>query len=179
MDADALAALELPAITARLANAASTELGSGRARVLQPETDAAAVQERQALTAEGVALLDAGVDPPLAGIKDVRAAVDRAERDGMLGAAELRAIASAVRVALEARRTVAAERAIAPLLDDRLSLVDPALAPAADEIDRCVEEDGSDVRDGASPLLRRLRRELRNGGARGRGGGGRAAPPPP
>jgi dsDNA-specific endonuclease/ATPase MutS2 len=41
--------------------------------------------------------------------------------------------------------------------------VDPTVAPLADGISRCIEEDGSDVRDNASPLLRRLRRELRNG----------------
>ena len=166
MDADALHALELPAITARLANAASTELGGELARSLEPATDVREVLERQALTAEAVALLESGVDPPLAGIADVRPALARAGREGMLGPAELRAIATAVRVALEARRIVAAERALAPLLDDRLSVLDPALAGLADEIDRCIEEDGADVRDSASPLLRRLRRELRNGGAR-------------
>jgi DNA mismatch repair protein MutS2 len=166
MDADALHALELPAITARLANAASTELGGELARTLEPATDVREVLERQALTAEAVALLESGVDPPLAGIADVRPALARAGREGMLGPAELRAIATAVRVALEARRIVAAERALAPLLDDRLSVLDPALAGLADEIDRCIEEDGADVRDSASPLLRRLRRELRNGGAR-------------
>ena len=166
MDADALHALELPAITARLANAASTELGGELARSLEPATDVREVLERQALTAEAVALLESGVDPPLAGIADVRPALARAGREGMLGPAELRAIATAVRVALEARRIVAAERALAPLLDDRLSVLDPALAGLADEIDRCIEDDGADVRDSASPLLRRLRRELRNGGAR-------------
>jgi len=166
MDADALHALELPAITARLANAASTELGGELARTLEPATDVREVLERQALTAEAVALLESGVDPPLAGIADVRPALARAGREGMLGPAELRAIATAVRVALEARRIVAAERALAPLLDDRLSVLDPALAGLADEIDRCIEDDGADVRDSASPLLRRLRRELRNGGAR-------------
>jgi DNA mismatch repair protein MutS2 len=166
MDADALAALELPAITARLANVASTELGAERARTLEPAVDDQEVRARQALTAEGVALLDAGVDPPLAGIADVRPALARAERDGMLGPAELRAIAIAVHVGLDARRVVATERALAPLLDDRLATIDPALAGVADAIDGCVEDDGSDVRDNASPLLRRLRRELRNGGAR-------------
>src|SRR6476469_8727572 len=166
MDADALHALELPAITARLAKAASTELGGELARTLEPATDVREVLERQALTAEAVALLESGVDPPLAGIADVRPALARAGREGMLGPAELRAIATAVRVALDARRIVAAERALAPLLDDRLSVLDPALAGLAGEIDRCIEEDGADVRDSASPLLRRLRRELRNGGAR-------------
>jgi DNA mismatch repair protein MutS2 len=166
MDPAALEALELPAITARLAAASATELGAERARALEPVTDDDTVVERQALTAEGVALLDAGVDPPLAGIVDVRGAVARAAREGTLGPAELHAIAVAVRVALEARRIVGEQRALAPLLHERLSLLEPGLAALADEIERAIEEDGSDVRDTASPLLRRLRRELRNGGAR-------------
>jgi DNA mismatch repair protein MutS2 len=166
MDDEALAALELPAITARLATASSTELGGEKARALHPSTDVDDVVARQALTAEGVALLDAGVDLPLAGIADVRQGVARAQRDGTLGPAELRATATAVRVALEARRIVAEQRALAPLLHDRLATIEPGLSPLADEIDRCIDEDGSDVRDTASPLLRRLRRELRNGGAR-------------
>jgi len=166
MDVDALVALELPAITARLATAASTELGSERARTLEPVTEVDAVVARQALTAEGVALLDAAVDPPLAGIADLRPAVVRAQREGTLAPAELRAIGTAVRVALEARRIVGEQRSLAPLLHELLSEIDPGLAPRADEIDRCIEEDGSDVRDTASPLLRRLRREVRNGGAR-------------
>ena len=166
MNSEALAALELPAIMGRLATASSTELGGERARALLPATTLDQVQLRQALTAEGVALLDAALDPSLAGIADVRDAAARAERDGLLGPSELRAIANAVRVALEARRIVGEQHELAPLLHERLSSIDPALAPVADEIDRCVEEDGSDVRDEASPLLRRLRRELRNGAAR-------------
>ncbi|NUR77079.1 MAG: endonuclease MutS2, partial [Thermoleophilia bacterium] len=166
MDPDALIALELPAITARLATAASTELGTERARALEPVADVDAVAARQALTAEGIALFDAGVDPPLAGIADIRSAVARAAREGTLGAAELHAVGAAIRVALEARRIVAEQRALAPLLDERLAALDPGLAAVAGEIERCIEEDGSDVRDTASPLLRRLRRELRSGGAR-------------
>jgi DNA mismatch repair protein MutS2 len=166
MNGEALAALELPAITGRLSAAASTELGAERARALLPATEPAEVVARQALTAEGVALLDAAQEPSLAGIADVREAAARADREGILGPAELRAIATAVRVGLAARRTVGEQRALAPLLHERLASIDPALSPVADEIDRCIEEDGSDVRDTASPLLRQLRRELRNGGAR-------------
>jgi DNA mismatch repair protein MutS2 len=166
MNGEALAALELPAITGRLAAASATELGAEQARSLLPATDPAEVKVRQALTAEAVALLDAALDPPLAGIADVRDAAARAERDGMLGPSELRAIATAIRVGLAARRVLGEQRALAPLLHDRLAVIDPALAPVADEIDRCIEDDGSDVRDTASPDLRRLRRELRNGSAR-------------
>jgi DNA mismatch repair protein MutS2 len=166
MNTEALAALELPAITGRLAMASSTELGATRAAALLPATELDEVVARQALTAEAIALLDAAQEPSLAGIADVREAAARAERDGMLGPPELRAIATAVRVALAARSIVEEQRALAPLLHDRLASIEPALAPVAVEIDRCIEEDGSDVRDTASPLLRRLRREVRNGSAR-------------
>ncbi len=166
MNGEALAALELPAITGRLAAAASTELGAEQARALLPAIELDRVIVRQALTAEAVALLDTAQEPPLAGIADVRDAVARAERDGMLGPSELRAIATAIQVGLTARRLVGEQRSLAPLLHEQLALIDPALGPAADEIDRCIEEDGSDLRDTASPVLRRLRREVRNGSAR-------------
>jgi DNA mismatch repair protein MutS2 len=47
-----------------------------------------------------------------------------------------------------------------------LAPVDGALRPLAAEVERRVEDDGSDLRDTASPLLRRLRAEVRNGSAR-------------
>jgi DNA mismatch repair protein MutS2 len=166
MNTEALAALELPAITGRLAAASSTELGAERAAALLPATEHDEVVARQALTAEAIALLDAAQEPSLAGIADVREAAARAERDGILDPAELRAIATAIRVGLAARSIVDEQRSLAPLLHDRLASIEPALAPVAAEIDRCIEEDGSDVRDTASPLLRRLRREVRNGSAR-------------
>jgi DNA mismatch repair protein MutS2 len=161
MDTDTPTALELPAIIARLAGAAATEYGAVLAGGLEPSGDAAEVARRQALTAEAVALLDAGTAPELAGIRDVRSAVERSERSGTLRPDELRAIAVAVGVGLEAKRVVAE-----PLLAGLLAPVDEALRPLAAEIERRVEDDGSDLRDTASPLLRKLRAELRNGGAR-------------
>src|SRR4051812_44594355 len=104
MDSEALAALELPAITERLATSTATELGAELARALTPSSDPDVVETRQALTAEAVALFDGGHDVPLAGVAEVRDAVERAARDGTLGPGELRAIARAVRVGLEARR---------------------------------------------------------------------------
>ena len=44
--------------------------------------------------------------------------------------------------------------------------VDPRLAGPAERIAKAVEADGSDLRDGASPTLRRLRRERREGRVR-------------
>ena len=44
--------------------------------------------------------------------------------------------------------------------------IEPGLSGVSDTIAKAVEDDGSDLRDGASPALRRLRRELREGRAR-------------
>ncbi len=161
MDAAALAALELPAIVDRLATFASTEYGAELARELAPSADRATVVRRQELTSAAVSVLDGDAVPELAGIRDVRAAAERSTRGGLLRPDELRSIAVSVGVALEASR-VLREPALAALLEP----VDPRLAGLAAEIVRRIEEDGSDVRDTASQRLRKLRTELRNGGAR-------------
>ncbi|HET9508829.1 MAG TPA: Smr/MutS family protein, partial [Gaiellaceae bacterium] len=63
--------------------------------------------------------------------------------------------------ALRARSALDAQAA--PLLRELAAAIDPALAPLAKTLDRAVEEDGSDLRDNASPKLRKLRGELRTG----------------
>ena len=57
VNAQALAALELPAVVERLAAAAETEHGAASARALEPSADPVEVGRRQSLTAEAVALL--------------------------------------------------------------------------------------------------------------------------
>jgi DNA mismatch repair protein MutS2 len=166
VDGEALEALELPAILERLANAAATGLGARLARALAPAVSADEVDARQALTAEAVALLDGADDPPLAGVTDIESYVERAERDGVLSPADLRAVSVAARVAVDARRVVHGRRDAVPLLAAIADRVEPSLVGLAQAIDRCIEDDGSDVRDEASPLLRKLRREVRNGDAR-------------
>ena len=169
MDGEALDALELPAILERLAAAAATGLGARLARALAPSADPDEVDARQASTAEAIVLLDGADDPPLAGVTDIAPFVERAERDGVLAPMDLRAVAVSARVAVGARRVVHGRREAVPLLAAIAEGIEPSLVQLAEAIDRCVEEDGSDLRDDASPKLRRLRRELRNGDARLRG----------
>ena len=166
MDGEALQALELPAILARLAAAAATDLGAALARALSPSAAADEVAARQALTAEAIELLDGADDPPLAGVTDIASLVERAERDGVLSPADLRAVSVSARVAADARRAVHGRRDAVPLLAAIADRIDPALVQLAEAIDRRIEEDGSDLRDDASPTLRKLRREVRNGDAR-------------
>src|SRR5204862_4434441 len=102
-------------------------------------------------------------EPALEGIDDVRDAAALGGRGGTLTTDALARIAAAIAGGLRARAAVKAEAEQAPFLWQLAAPIDPQLAPPAGEIGRCVEEDGSDLRDGASPLLRRLRKELRDG----------------
>ena len=158
MDSDALSALEFAAIAQRLEDACSTPRGQELALALEPSSAAAEVALRQALTAEAVALLEESDEPPLHGIHDVRDAVAHAARGGVLSTDALARIASTVAGGLRVR--AAAET---PLFAELAAAIEPGLSSLAEQISRCVEEDGSDLRDNASPRLRKLRRELREG----------------
>jgi DNA mismatch repair protein MutS2 len=158
-----LVALEFPAILDRLAAVTGTARGEELARALAPSADLQEVTRRQALTAEAVTLLDASAEPPFEGIADVRATAELAARGGVLAPDALRAVAGTVVGGLRVRSALGGE---SPVLNAIADEIDPGLAPLADEIARAIEEDGSDLRDNASPLLRRLRKDLRETRAR-------------
>jgi DNA mismatch repair protein MutS2 len=160
---DALEVLEFPAIVERVAGATATSYGAELARALAPSVERDDVSRRQALTAEAIALLDNSAEPPLEGIDDVRAVVALAARGGVLSPDALSKIAATILGGVRARAALEPEGEQAPLLCEIAAGIDPGLAPLAKEIGRLVEDDGSDLRDNASPLLRRLRRELRTG----------------
>ncbi len=161
MDANALDVLEFPAIRERLARATATEFGAALAAELEPSSAPDEVARRQALTAEAIALLDESLEPPLDGIRDVREQAAHAALGGALSPSALRHVADTAAGALRARGAL--DEASAPLLRELAAAIDPALAALAKPIDRAVEEDGSDLRDNATPKLRKLRGELRTG----------------
>jgi DNA mismatch repair protein MutS2 len=163
MDPHALAVLEYPAIAERLADAAASPPGAALAHALVPSPDERDVAARQALTAEAIALLDEAEEPSLHGVADVREAAAHAARGGVLDPGVLRDIATTVTVGVAARSVLATREETAPLLNELAAPIEPPLAPLAEAINRAVEEDGSDLRDTASPRLRKLRAELREG----------------
>ncbi len=163
MDAAALNALEFPAIVERLAGATATAAGTELAYALAPTADPDEVAGRQALTAEAIALLDESLEPPLGGIRDVREPAAHAALGGVLTTEALSAVALTIGGGLRARAALDEHAESAPLLAELASAIDRSLAPLAEEIGRRVEEDGSDLRDTASPRLRKLRGELRDG----------------
>jgi DNA mismatch repair protein MutS2 len=160
VDAHALAVLEYPAITERLAAAAATPPGAELARALVPSPDGDEVARRQALTAEAIGLLDESAEPSLHGIVDVREAAAHAARGGVLEARALRDMAVSATVGTAAAAELD-ERT--PLLHELAAPIEPSLTELAEAINRAVEEDGADLRDTASQRLRRLRGELREG----------------
>jgi DNA mismatch repair protein MutS2 len=157
----ALDVLEFPAIRERTATAAATDHGAELARALTPSPDPGEVTRRQALTGEAIALLVASAEPPLEGIRDVREPSSHAALGGTVAAAALRHVADTISGALRVRATL--DEQDAPLLRGLAAEIEPALRPIAESIDRAVEQDGSDLRDNASPKLRKLRGELRTG----------------
>ena len=153
--------LEFPAIRERIAAAAATDRGAELAHELRPSPDPREVARRQALTAEAIALLDEAAEPPLDGIRDVREPASHAALGGSLAATPLRHVADTISGALRVR--AALEEQDVPLLHGIAAEIEPSLKPVAQAIDRAVEPDGSDLRDNASPALRKLRGELRTG----------------
>ena len=163
MNREALVTLEFPAIAERLASATASAHGAELARSLVPSADHDEVARRQALTAEAVALLDSAGEPPLEGLHDVREPAAHAALGGVLTAAALRDVADTIAGALRARSAIEDPEKTAPLLRELAGSIDPALAQLADRISRAIEDDGSDLRDTASPQLRKLRVQLRTG----------------
>jgi DNA mismatch repair protein MutS2 len=161
MDPNALNVLEFPAIRERIAGATATEPGAALAGGLEPSPDVEEVARRQTLTSEAIALLHESLEPPLDGIRDVREQAAHAALGGTLAPLALRHVSDTVTGSLRARAALAEQDA--PLLRELAEAIAASLAPLAKAIDRAVEDDGSDLKDNASPKLRKLRGELRTG----------------
>jgi len=163
VDPFALDVLEFQAIRERVAAAAATEHGAALAGALAPSPDVPEVARRQALTTEAISLLDESEEPPLEGIRDVREVAALAARGGVLTPSALRHIGDTAVGALRARGALAEQEA--PLLRGLADAIDPALTPLAKAIDRVIEDDGSDLKDNASPKLRMLQARSRRSGS--------------
>ena len=157
--------LELPAVLARLGAATACEPGAALAKTLRPSADTALVRLRQLQTSEAISLIENSVEPDLGGVTDVSEAAELAARGSALDTRALINLGRTIQAGVTARRALAEQDGI-PTLTELEAVIDPALLSIAEEIGRTVEEDGSDLRDSASPELRRLRRALRDGRGR-------------
>ncbi|MGB8004330.1 MAG: Smr/MutS family protein [Gaiellaceae bacterium] len=161
MNQHTLEVLEFSAILVEVAQATATAHGAALAKELLPSSNGPEVDRRQDLTDEAIALWAESAEPSLSGVADVRNAARRAARGATLTLAELHELSHSIVVALAAKDALAA-REVAPRLHELLEPIDHGLAGPAGEIARCLEDDGSVLRDQASRLLRQLRRQLRS-----------------
>ncbi len=160
MNPRTLHVLEYGKILERVAERCAFSGGQELARALLPSDNLDTVRQRLAQTAEAVRLLEQKDDISFGGVRDVRAAADKATRRAVLFAPEL----------LEIRQTLMRARQLRTLLV-RLESAFPSLAELAyniepcdeviNQIGRCISERG-DVVDSASSKLQNVRAELRS-----------------
>lgn len=157
-----LESLEWARITDALHIACRTPIG---ARILAEssthelfEQDEQGARARLEETSEARALLDGDEPPPMGGCADVRSAIARAEKGGVLEASELAEIRRTLEVLHATRRFFDRRREIAPTLFEIAIQLGEAPGLEA-QIGRCLDASG-EVRDSASPTLAGARRDV-------------------
>jgi DNA mismatch repair protein MutS2 len=159
MDRKHLNTLEYPRILDRLAQHVSFSAGRALALSLEPSPVFVEVQQRLQETREARHLLDTHGGLSLGGARDVRPLAQNAKRGAILQPVDLLDIAGTVQVGRRVQRVLGRLQGQAPLLADIASRIEPCEG-LADEIDRCISDQG-EVVDHASERLARLRREMR------------------
>ncbi|HEY7204793.1 MAG TPA: endonuclease MutS2 [Methylomirabilota bacterium] len=155
------AGLEWIEVLGLIARETRTAMGRERALETTPVTDPAAIRQRLAETAQARAALGQQGAPPWEGIGDVRPTLEAARVPGSVAeGADLAALLPLIEAAARLR---AYGRAIAPVAPDLASALAgvPAQKALADLLGRALEPDGQ-MRDEASPALRRLRQRIRD-----------------
>jgi DNA mismatch repair protein MutS2 len=157
------AALDWDELTARLAAAAESPAGRALCRALPLAPDADAARRRMAAVAELAALLGAGETLPSLAAPEIEAALVAAEKAVVLGAEEVRPVATLASLAEGARRYFLAgsapgsARPPSPEISALAEGLDPPTALAR-TIAGTFDASG-EISDAASPELARLRAE--------------------
>ncbi|HEY8883862.1 MAG TPA: endonuclease MutS2, partial [Chloroflexota bacterium] len=159
MNQKTLDLLEFPRIRADLASRCGFSISKELALALEPSADGVLVARRLALTSEAVRVLNLSPNLTTGGARDVRPAVERARRGGVLNPEELLAIQATISGARVVRNTVTRLSELAPGLADLAHQIHDCPTLEA-EIGRCLSDAG-DVLDSASLELARIRSDVR------------------
>ncbi|HTO52276.1 MAG TPA: Smr/MutS family protein [Myxococcota bacterium] len=154
-----LVRLEWPRLLELLAAQAATERGADALRALDFPATHAGARERLDETSEARRLLDAASDPPFGGIVDLRVTEVELARGRALAARELAQLAQTLEAARRVRGALREKRELAPGLV-ALAETLPDLRALESAIGAVVTAAG-EIRDDASPELRRARRRVR------------------
>jgi DNA mismatch repair protein MutS2 len=160
----ALRVIEYPRVLALVAERATSELGAALIRQLVPQTDRETIEREHARVAAVRAMLEGDQPWHPEPLPNLTAALARLRVEGvtwsgadLLAGAQLLRSARRTREALTHERRPPLARAVLAPLVDRLVVA----RQIEETIERTILDDGS-VRDDASPVLRRVRRELRS-----------------
>ena len=153
--------LEWPEVLDLLAREARTPMGRERARAATPRTDLTGIRAALAETAQARAALGQTGAPPWDGVIDVRPTLEAARVPGSVAEApELAALIPLLEAAGRLRAYGRAIAPVAPALAEALAGF-PAQKELAALLARSIDADGQ-VRDEASPALRRVRSRIRD-----------------
>ncbi|MGC9399205.1 MAG: endonuclease MutS2 [Anaerolineae bacterium] len=150
--------LEYPKILEQLARHTDFSGGVALVKALEPTSDVREARERLQLTTEARALLEAHPEIGLGGVTDIRPLVDRARHGITLDPTELLQVRDTLRAAQQLQRRLTRLEAQFPALADVAWRI--AAQPSLVEAIGRVLTDRGEIRDGASPELTRIRREM-------------------
>lgn len=159
MNDHSLRVLEFAAIRERLMALAQCSLGAERAQEHAPSIREDEVIVWQTQTSEAVRLLEGSGGPPFGGIHDIRPALQAARAAGMLDPSGLLAVADTISGTRKLKTFLVQRHEAAPTLAALARFLDehPSVEQAIYE---AISEQG-EVRDDASPMLLRVRKEMR------------------
>lgn len=167
MQERALKVLEFTKVRELLLEHASSALGREKIKNLVPSTDFEEVARLQTETDEAATVFRIKGNVPLSGIHDIRAHIKRSVIGGVLSPHELNQIASTIHASRQMKRfieDIAAERTELPILVEQVERIIP-LTNLEQDIKHAIDE-GGEVLDSASDLLRTLRHQLRSNESR-------------
>ncbi len=152
--------LEFNKICEKIASCASSDLGHELAFEIKPENNSVQLLKKHNQVTELRDILDYDQYPPIDGISDIRPLLKKVRLAGsMLSPHELGQILQNLIVVRKLRHFFSAREDRISNLKEITGLLKPS-AEAEKEIDRCIDITTNTVKDGASPALAGIRRQI-------------------
>ena len=151
--------LEFNKIKDLLAQEAVSPMAKKAVGEIVPLTDDFLIRDLLKETDEAAAIVSAAGAPPFGGLYDVKRSVRYAEKGGVLSMRELLDIKSSLQTASQVKNFLLVTVAEGPPVVTGLAEMLSEERRLCDHIDRCILSE-DEMADGASPLLRDIRRKI-------------------